>query len=50
MKKAACFNREHLVSFGTCFGKITKTRKFPLHITALDYLAPYVKVRSMLKC
>ncbi len=33
------------VSVGTCFGKFTKTKKFRLHITCLDYLAQYAKVR-----
>lgn len=32
------------MSVGTCFGKFTKTNKFRLHITALDFLAPYAKV------
>ena len=45
MKRAASVVRDHLVSFGTCFGKFSKTRKFRLHVTALDYLAPYAKVR-----
>jgi 60S ribosome subunit biogenesis protein NIP7 len=36
---------EKLVSAGTCFGKFTKTGKFKLHITALNYLAPYAQVR-----
>ena len=44
MKRAGNIAREHLVSFGTCFGKFTKTGKYRLHITALDYLAPYAKV------
>ena len=35
--------RENLVCLGTCFGKFTKTRKFRLHITALDFLAPYAQ-------
>ena len=35
---------EKLVSVGTCFGKFTKTGKFRLHITALNYLAPYAQV------
>ncbi|ORY92250.1 60S ribosome subunit biogenesis protein nip7 [Syncephalastrum racemosum] len=33
--------RDHLGSIGTCFGKFSKTGKFTLHITALDYLALY---------
>lgn len=44
MKKAGHIARENLLSFGTCFGKFTKTSKFRLHVTALDYLAPYAKV------
>lgn len=46
MKLACNVSREHLISFGTCFGKFTKTAKFRLHITALDYLAPYAKVNK----
>ena len=44
MKKAGNVAGQNLLSFGTCFGKFTKTRKFRLHVTALDYLAPYAKV------
>jgi 60S ribosome subunit biogenesis protein NIP7 len=36
--------RKDLISFGTCLGKFTKGGKFFLHITALEYLAPYAKV------
>lgn len=49
MKKAGNVSRENLLSLGTCYGKFTKTGKFRLHITALDYLAPYAKVLIM-KC
>lgn len=45
LKLATSIPRENLVSVGTCFGKFTKTQKFRLHVTALDYLAPYAKVR-----
>ena len=44
MRKATNVARENLFSLGTCFGKITKSGKFRLHITALDFLAPYAKV------
>lgn len=47
MKLACNVGREDLLSFGTCFGKFTKTNKFRLHITALDYLAPYAKVSKL---
>lgn len=48
MKQAACIAREPLLSFGTCLGKFTKTKKFYLHITALDYMAPYAKVEEII--
>ena len=44
LKVAASVPRESLVSLGTCFGKFTKTQKFRLSVTALDFLAPYAKV------
>ncbi|VDM54690.1 unnamed protein product [Angiostrongylus costaricensis] len=44
MRQAGCIAREPLLSFGTCLGKFTKSHKFHLHVTALDYLAPYAKV------
>jgi 60S ribosome subunit biogenesis protein NIP7 len=43
MKLAANVARDNLISLGTCFGKFTKTKKFRLHITALDFLAPYAQ-------
>uniref|UniRef100_A0AC35EVI4 60S ribosome subunit biogenesis protein NIP7 homolog n=1 Tax=Panagrolaimus sp. PS1159 TaxID=55785 RepID=A0AC35EVI4_9BILA len=49
MKQAATISRKELISFGTCLGKFTKAQKFFLHITALDYLAPYAKWRVWLK-
>merc|ERR1711909_104756 len=41
--------RENLISLGTCFGKFTKSRKFRLHITALDFLAPYAQHKIWVK-
>ena len=49
MRQASVIAREPLLAFGTCLGKFTKTKKFHLHITALDYLAPYAKNRVWLK-
>lgn len=46
MKKAGNISRDNLVCLGTCLGKFTKTKKFRLHVTALDYLAPYAQVIS----
>ena len=36
--------RENHISVGTCIGKFTKTKRFRLHVTALDFMAPYAKV------
>jgi 60S ribosome subunit biogenesis protein NIP7 len=36
MRFGASVSREDLISFGVCFGKFTKSRKFRLKITALD--------------
>ncbi|EMR11777.1 hypothetical protein PNEG_00204 [Pneumocystis murina B123] len=41
MRLATVIPKKRLISLGTCFGKFTKTNKFRLHITALDYLAQY---------
>nr|XP_039251970.1 60S ribosome subunit biogenesis protein NIP7 homolog isoform X1 [Styela clava] len=49
MKRATNVCRENLISFGVCFGKFTKTKKFRLHVTALDYLAPYAKFKVWVK-
>ncbi|KAH6580940.1 hypothetical protein BASA60_002686 [Batrachochytrium salamandrivorans] len=44
MKKAISVSREQLLALGVCFGKFTKTGKFRLHVTALDYLSQFAKV------
>jgi len=49
MKLAANVSRDNLVSLGTCFGKFTKSKKFRLHVTALDFLAPYSQHKTWLK-
>ncbi|MCJ8733600.1 hypothetical protein PDJAM_G00225590, partial [Pangasius djambal] len=49
LKLATNISRDKLVSVGTCFGKFTKTHKFRLHITALDFLAPYAKYKVWVK-
>ena len=46
MKMATNFGREQLLSLGTCVGRFTKTEKFHLSITFLDYLAQYAKVSA----
>lgn len=49
MRKATNVGREDLASLGTCFGKFTKTGKFRLQITCLDYLAQYAPYKVWLK-
>ncbi|EFA79449.1 60S ribosome subunit biogenesis protein [Heterostelium album PN500] len=44
MRKAQNIPRDSLASLGTCFGKFTKSGKFKLQITCLEYLAQYAKV------
>lgn len=49
LKEAVTCGREELASLGTCFGKFTKTRRFRLQITALDYLAQFAKYKIWIK-
>lgn len=44
LKLAGNVSADNLISVGTCIGKFTKSGKFHLHITALNYLAPYAQV------
>lgn len=43
------FEKKKLISFGTCIGKFTKSGKFRLQITALDYLARFANYKVWLK-
>uniref|UniRef100_A0A8C2MMV3 60S ribosome subunit biogenesis protein NIP7 homolog n=1 Tax=Cricetulus griseus TaxID=10029 RepID=A0A8C2MMV3_CRIGR len=49
LKLAANISGDKLVSLGTCFRKFTKTHKFRLHVTHLEYLAPYAKYKVCIK-
>eukprot|EP01138_Halocafeteria_seosinensis_P005886 gb/GECG01006018.1/.p1 GENE.gb/GECG01006018.1/~~gb/GECG01006018.1/.p1 ORF type:complete len:181 (+),score=19.70 gb/GECG01006018.1/:1-543(+) len=49
MRIATNIGTKQLVSLGTCFGKFTKSNKFHLKITALDYLAQYAKYKVWVK-
>merc|ERR1739848_99025 len=49
LRASAPVARKQLNSIGTCFGKFTKTRKFRLHITALEFLAQYAKYKVWVK-
>lgn len=41
--------RPNLISLGTCFGKFSKTGKFKLGVTSLDWLAKYAKYKVWIK-
>lgn len=45
MKQATSIARPNLAMLGTCLGKFSKTRKFRLHITSLDWLSKYAKYK-----
>mmetsp|Transcript_49867 Transcript_49867/g.74392 ORF Transcript_49867/g.74392 Transcript_49867/m.74392 type:complete len:182 (+) Transcript_49867:62-607(+) len=49
MKASTSIARDNLLHVGTCFGKFTKTGKFRLKITALEYLAQYAKHKVWIK-
>ncbi|KAJ7654953.1 secretory pathway protein Sec39-domain-containing protein [Mycena polygramma] len=49
MRLSISVARPNLVSLGTCFGKFSKSGKFKLHITALDYIAKYAKYKVWIK-
>ncbi|GAB5353350.1 hypothetical protein AAMO2058_000029500 [Amorphochlora amoebiformis] len=49
VRKAQCIPRENLAAIGTCFGKFTKTHKFRLEITCLDYLARFAQYKIWIK-
>ena len=44
MKASNSISRDAILSFGTCLGKFSKSGKFRLHVTALDYLSQYAQV------
>jgi len=49
IKIALNFGKDELLSFGTCLGKFTKTKKFRLQITCLDVIAHYSKYKIWVK-
>lgn len=49
MRLATNIGREKLMSIGTCFGRFTKSGKFRLHVTCLDYLAQYAQHKVWVK-
>lgn len=44
-----CLSKEAVLSVGTCFGKFTKSGKFKLHVTCLEYLTQYAMYKVWLK-
>lgn len=49
MNAATSVSRDNLLHVGVCFGKFTKSGKFRLHVTALDYLSQYCKYKVWVK-
>jgi len=49
MRKAVTVGKKELLSLGTRVGKFTKTRKFKIQITFLDYLAQYALYKVWIK-
>lgn len=47
MKASTNISRDNLLHVGTCLGKFTKGGKFRLHITSIEYLSQYAKVRNI---
>jgi hypothetical protein len=45
MHLATSVSRPNLIAMGTCFGKFSKSGKFKLTITCLDWLAKYAKYK-----
>jgi len=49
VRKAQSVPRENLGCLGTCFGKFTKSKKFRLEITCLEYLARFALYKIWIK-
>lgn len=49
MKQSISVARPNLISLGTCFGRFSKSGKFKLAVTSLDYLATYAKFKVWIK-
>lgn len=48
MRLATSIARGNLVSLGTCFGKFSKSGKFKLHVTCLDWISGLAKYKVRL--
>ncbi|CAI5741002.1 unnamed protein product [Peronospora destructor] len=49
MRQSTNVGTDELLSIGTAVGKLTKSKKFHLRITFLDYLAQYAKYKVWIK-
>eukprot|EP01121_Diplochlamys_sp_Union-15-3_P016676 TRINITY_DN5726_c0_g1_i1.p1 TRINITY_DN5726_c0_g1~~TRINITY_DN5726_c0_g1_i1.p1 ORF type:complete len:181 (-),score=23.18 TRINITY_DN5726_c0_g1_i1:76-618(-) len=49
MKLACNFSKKQLIGIGVCFGKFTKSGKFRLQVTCLDYIAKYAVYKIWVK-
>jgi 60S ribosome subunit biogenesis protein NIP7 len=49
VKAALSVSRDNLLHVGTCLGKFTKSGKFRLHVTALEYLSQNAKYKVWVK-
>lgn len=49
LKFSSNIGRDNLLSIGVCFGKFTKSKKFYLSITCLDYLSLYCQYKVWIK-
>jgi 60S ribosome subunit biogenesis protein NIP7 len=49
LKTATSIPKDALLHVGTCLGKFTKSGKFRLHITALEYLSQHAKYKVWVK-
>ena len=47
---ATSIARPNLVAMGTCFGKFSKSGKFKLGVTCLDWIATYAKYKVSWRC
>jgi len=47
---ATSIARPNLVAMGTCFGKFSKSGKFKLGVTCLDWIATYAKYKVSQGC
>mmetsp|Transcript_24718 Transcript_24718/g.68823 ORF Transcript_24718/g.68823 Transcript_24718/m.68823 type:complete len:182 (-) Transcript_24718:175-720(-) len=49
LKASTMIHRDNTLHVGTCLGKFTKSGKFRLHVTAIEYLSQYAKYKVWVK-